>query len=147
NIPYKFNLLYRASRDGNTPAAFHAKCYNEGPTIVIVKISNSEKLVGGYNPFKWDSSNQDKSTKDSYIYLFTDRIDTKSAKVSYSEGDNYSIRNLVSHGPGFGGGSDLIEYLDSKWYSYPSNSYPKIDGIPTGGFNVDDYEVFQVIKK
>src|SRR5436305_10684682 len=25
NIPYKFNLLYRASRDGNTSAAFHAK--------------------------------------------------------------------------------------------------------------------------
>ncbi|RGB38441.1 hypothetical protein C1646_692237 [Rhizophagus diaphanus] len=28
NIPYNFNLLYRASRDGNTPAAFHAKCDN-----------------------------------------------------------------------------------------------------------------------
>ncbi|RGB30657.1 hypothetical protein C1646_710923, partial [Rhizophagus diaphanus] len=28
NISYNFNLLYRASRDGNTSAAFHAKCDN-----------------------------------------------------------------------------------------------------------------------
>lgn len=26
NIPYKFNLLYRASRDSYTPEAFHDKC-------------------------------------------------------------------------------------------------------------------------
>src|SRR6202012_5682016 len=28
NIPYKFNLLYRASRDGNTVREFHEKCDN-----------------------------------------------------------------------------------------------------------------------
>ena len=47
NIPYSFNLLYRASRDGNTVAAFHEKCDNKGPTIVIAKITNSEQIVGG----------------------------------------------------------------------------------------------------
>ncbi|PKK79390.1 hypothetical protein RhiirC2_842659 [Rhizophagus irregularis] len=147
NIPYKFNLLYRASRDGNAHATFHAKCDNKGPTIVIVKISNSEKIVGGYNPLKWDSSNQNKSTIDSYIYLFSDNIDTKSAKVSYSNGDNFSIRNSAAHGPGFGKGYDLIANQDgNNWYS-GTNSYPIIDGIPYGYFEVDDYEVFQVIKK
>ena len=29
NITYGFNLLYRASRDGNTAAAFHEKCDNK----------------------------------------------------------------------------------------------------------------------
>ena len=42
NIPYKFNLLYRASRDGNTTTAFHEKCDNKGATIVVAKIQNSE---------------------------------------------------------------------------------------------------------
>jgi hypothetical protein len=28
NIPYNFNLLYRSSRDGNSPEEFHAKCDN-----------------------------------------------------------------------------------------------------------------------
>src|SRR4051794_24437883 len=34
-IPYNFNLLYRASKDGNTVAAFHKKCDNKGATITI----------------------------------------------------------------------------------------------------------------
>ena len=36
SIPYNFNLLYRASRDGNTTAAFHKKCDNKGATIVVI---------------------------------------------------------------------------------------------------------------
>ena len=47
-IPYNFDLLYRASRDGNTAASFHRKCDNKGPTIVIAKITNSQQIVGGY---------------------------------------------------------------------------------------------------
>ncbi|RGB33208.1 hypothetical protein C1646_704998 [Rhizophagus diaphanus] len=148
NISYNFNLLYRASKDGNTPATFHAKCDNKGPTIVIVKISNSEKIVGGYNPLSWNTSNSGSSTNDSFIYLFTDGIDTKSAKVSHSNGDQNSVKNLDGYGPGFGRGTDLIGWSDGgRWYSNSTNSYPKIDGIPTGHFYVDDYEVFQVIKK
>src|SRR5277367_816856 len=53
NIPYRFKLLYRASRDDNTAAAFHEKCDNKGPTIFIAKITNSEQIVSGYNPFDW----------------------------------------------------------------------------------------------
>ncbi|POG64530.1 hypothetical protein GLOIN_2v1881269 [Rhizophagus irregularis DAOM 181602=DAOM 197198] len=45
NIPYNFNLLYRASRDSNTPAEFHAKCDNKGATIVVVKIKISEQMA------------------------------------------------------------------------------------------------------
>ncbi|CAB4377946.1 unnamed protein product [Rhizophagus irregularis] len=37
-IPFNFNLLYRASRDGNTATAFHTKCDNKGATIVILFI-------------------------------------------------------------------------------------------------------------
>jgi hypothetical protein len=48
NILYYFNLLYRASRDGNTTTAFHEKCINQGAIIVIVKIcefkSNSWRI-------------------------------------------------------------------------------------------------------
>jgi hypothetical protein len=45
NIPYSFNLLYRASRDGDTAEAFHARCNNKGATLVIVKVT--EQLIGG----------------------------------------------------------------------------------------------------
>ena len=70
NIPYSFNLLYRASRDGNTPAAFHARCDNKGATIVIAKIRDSDQIVGGYNPLAWNSSDSMKSTNDSFIFIY-----------------------------------------------------------------------------
>jgi hypothetical protein len=82
-IPYKFNLLYRASGDGDIPATFHGKCDNKGSTIVIVKIANSEQIVGGYNPLDWNGNCIWKSTNDSFIFSFADRNNIQSAKIGY----------------------------------------------------------------
>ncbi|RGB35293.1 hypothetical protein C1646_667821 [Rhizophagus diaphanus] len=139
---YKLNLLYRASRDGNTPLAFHAKCDNKGATIIIARVKNSKQIVGGYNPLFWDSSNSCNSTKNSFLFSFTDKNDLQSAKVVYSKGDLNSIRSYSQWGPVFG--TDLhaayIPTIDS-WRasvcSYPSLSLPSI-------FKIEDYEVFQV---
>src|SRR6266542_937008 len=73
DIPYYFKLIYRASRDGNKVEEFHKKCDNKGATIVVVKIKNSEQIVGGYNPLDWDSSNTFKYNKDSFIFSFTNK--------------------------------------------------------------------------
>jgi hypothetical protein len=145
--PCKFNLLYRASRDGNTTATFHAKCDNKGATIIIVKIKNSEQIVGGYNPLSWDSSNKDKFTYDSFIFSFTDRNNLHSAKVGYSYGDDYSIGCHGGWGPIFGSGTDGKQDFNlygDTWYRDVNRSYPNV-GIPAS-FKADDYEVFQVIK-
>ncbi|EXX76916.1 hypothetical protein GLOIN_2v1872262 [Rhizophagus irregularis DAOM 181602=DAOM 197198] len=145
-IPYNFNLLYRASRDGNTATAFHEKCDNKGATIVVVKITNSEQIIGGYNPLTWDTSGW-KSTYDSFIFSFLNKYDFKSAKVSYSNGNAKSIGCRAINGPIFGGGCDLCFYKGT-WYSFingHNSSYLKID-IP-GSFKPEDYEVFQVVKK
>ncbi|GBC07368.1 hypothetical protein RclHR1_07410004 [Rhizophagus clarus] len=146
NIPYNFNLLYRASRDGNTVAAFHAKCDNKGATMVIVQISNSNQTVGGYNPFDWDLLSAWKSTRDSFLFSFVNKDDLQSAKVGYSNGDSCSIYSgHATYGPLFGGGHELGFY-NNRWYNNGSQTYPDV-GIPSGNFNVDDYEVFQVVKK
>ncbi|PKK70108.1 BTB-domain-containing protein [Rhizophagus irregularis] len=144
NIPYNFNLLYRASRDGNTAADFHKKCDNKGATIVIAKVTDSEQIVGGYNPLFWNEKcNTNKSTNDSFIFTLTDRTNFQTAKVSYSNGDPNSIQNYSVHGPVFGA-TDLYENNGSNWCSKSDSiSYPKIDEMPIGKFYVDDYEVFQ----
>jgi len=147
NIPYGFNLLYRASRDGYTAAAFHSKCDDKGATIVIAKVKNSGQIIGGYNPLQWDSSNSNKSTKDSFIFSFTDKNNLQSANVVYSKGDQYSIKCLSHCGPVFGNGNDLVLNYESDpnmWFSR-SHSYPTLN-LPYR-ISVDDYEVFQVIKK
>ncbi|GBB93249.1 hypothetical protein RclHR1_02140002 [Rhizophagus clarus] len=79
------------------------------------------------------------------FYIHTFRSSKSSNSKSYSNGDPKSIQNYSVHGPVFGS-SDLYENNGSSWFSNPS-SYPKIDDMPIGKFYVDDYEVFQVIKK
>jgi hypothetical protein len=147
NIPYKFNLLYKASRDGNTACAFHEKCDNKGATIVIVKIANSEQIVGGYSPLDWDGNSIWKSTNKSFVFSFTDRNNLQSAKVGYCNNNQSAMYCNSGYGPTFGSGRDLHCQNNGVWYSNNPHSYPKVDGIPYKNFYVEDYEVFQVIKK
>jgi hypothetical protein len=166
NVNYKFDLLYRASRDGNTAAEFHNKCDDKGATIVIAKITNSDHILGGYNPLDWNGFGY-KFTKDSFIFSFTNRMIFKTAKVGYYNYDQYnqdqdSIFCSQSYGPTFGSGHDL----SFQYPKYPSVtnsisrnpcSYTKID-IPItnckiysyyrnyDSFYIEDYEVFQIIK-
>ncbi|RIA86822.1 hypothetical protein C1645_828698 [Glomus cerebriforme] len=50
DLPFKFNLIYRASREGFEIDKFHNICNNKGLTIVVIKVHNSRKIIGGYNP-------------------------------------------------------------------------------------------------
>ncbi|GBB83707.1 hypothetical protein RclHR1_01040012 [Rhizophagus clarus] len=145
HIPYDFKLLYRASRDGKSITAFHEACDNKGATIVIAKIEGSEEVVGGYNPLEWNTSGSWGSTKDSFLFSFKNRMNIHSLKIGYSKGDEYSIHCGLGYGPFFGIGIDLGCNSDGTWISNTSTSYTKIN-IPSN-FIVDDYEVFQIIKK
>jgi hypothetical protein len=78
-----------------------------------------------------------------FIFSFANRSNLQSAKVGYSNGDGCSVFSRSDYGPLFGGGHDLAFY--NKWYKTKSSSYPDV-GIPNN-FDVDDYEIFQVIKK
>ncbi|GBB93006.1 hypothetical protein RclHR1_00210002 [Rhizophagus clarus] len=143
---YKFNLLYRASRDGNTATEFHTKCDNKGATIAIVKIKNSEQIVGGYNPLHWDLSYRYKSTNESFIFSFTNKNDLQTAKMVYSSGDQHSIYCGPIHGPSFGSGL-YVNYNNNPnvWCSTHTSCYSSIN-LPKS-MSVDNYEVFQVIRK
>ena len=145
NNPYSFKLLYSSSGDGNTVAAFYAECDNKRATIVMVKIKNSEQIVGGYNPLFWDSSNSWKKLNDSFLFSFTDR-NIITAKVSYCNINNSRVYCHQDYGPVFGF-SDL--YIDMIYNSSDTwcSTYPKIDDMPTGYFKVDYYEVFQGTRK
>ncbi|EXX67397.1 BTB/POZ domain-containing protein [Rhizophagus irregularis DAOM 181602=DAOM 197198] len=144
NNPYEFELIYRASKYGNAPSIFHEKCDNKSNMIVVAKLVDSNKIVGGYNPLSWENCEKFQSTKDSFIFSFTDMNDLQSGKVGYSKFKNHSIYSEPGYGPAFGGGCDLICLNDGKWMSL-SYTYPDIN-IPKN-FNVEDYEVFHVVKE
>jgi hypothetical protein len=60
NIPYDFNLLYRANKDETDTNIFHNKCDNKGATIVIAKVKGKDQMIGRYNPLEWNSSDSHK---------------------------------------------------------------------------------------
>jgi hypothetical protein len=48
----KWKLIFRASKENFQATAFHSKCDNQGPTIVIIK-SSQGNIFGGYNSIPW----------------------------------------------------------------------------------------------
>ncbi|MDR3738138.1 MAG: TLD domain-containing protein [Terracidiphilus sp.] len=47
-----FTLLYRGSRDGMTPLAFHSLCDGKGPTLVLIRCDKGF-VFGGYAGASW----------------------------------------------------------------------------------------------
>ncbi|RHZ88718.1 hypothetical protein Glove_21g344 [Diversispora epigaea] len=141
-MPYKFELLFRCSRDGNNSSTFHQKCDNQGATIMIAKIQNSEQLVGGYNPLDWNSNGY-KNTNDSFLFSMSDKNNISGATIGRVSNSNAVYCNN-GYGPTFGGGHDLhCPNSNNNWSRNPS-SYTI--SIPTS-FIVSDWEVFKVVKQ
>ncbi|GBC21504.2 hypothetical protein GLOIN_2v574542 [Rhizophagus irregularis DAOM 181602=DAOM 197198] len=148
DIPYELKLLYRSSRDGFDAASFHRNCDNKGATIWIAKIQGTTQLIGGYNPLDWGGNCGWKNTTDSFLFNITDGKNISTAKLSYVNNNNArcAIYCQDAQGPHMGnlyctGTNSWIVYK----HSYVNLTYPKID-IPER-FMVENYEVFQVIKK
>ena len=67
---YEFNLLLCGSRDGFNVKPFKKKCYNKGATLVIIKLKEEDKIIGGYNPIKWSGSSRFLNSDKSLIFHF-----------------------------------------------------------------------------
>ncbi|CAG8712320.1 7543_t:CDS:1, partial [Gigaspora rosea] len=143
--PYKFVLLFRGSRDGFQNNIFHEKCDQKGATIVVAKIQNSNKLVGGYTPVDWDTSSQNKSSADSFIFSLSDLTNLSKVKLGRISSSYYSYAMYCynNNGPNFGSG-DL--HFNGTFVNANVNGYYSSVGISNGS-QIEDYEVFQVIKR
>ncbi|CAG8764836.1 4701_t:CDS:2 [Dentiscutata erythropus] len=149
--PFEFKLLLRGSRDGFGIDTFHDLCDNNGATIVVVKVENSGKVIGGYNPINWSKGKiigndyygriifRDYRcyTCNSFIFSLTNRNDSILSRVnSPIESIYWSSRK----GPYFG--DDLCMSSSSTWNSITRFYEHKIISEET--FFAEDYEVFQV---
>ncbi|PKC00795.1 hypothetical protein RhiirA5_427687 [Rhizophagus irregularis] len=77
NSPYKFQLLFRGSRDGLSGEKFYEICDNQNRTVTIIKVKDGSEILGGYNKVEWRSDGSYGTTKDSIIFSFNndDRIE------------------------------------------------------------------------
>ncbi|RGB37515.1 hypothetical protein C1646_756749 [Rhizophagus diaphanus] len=125
---YEYKLIFRGSRDGFTPKKFHEICDNQSLTVAIIKVKDSNEILGGYNPIAWKS-------------MFVNE------KVN-------AINYWARYGPSFGNG-DLMIYggagnsdFNNNYYNYcKKRSYEKNIRGTEDVFSVEEYEVFQIIKK
>ena len=60
-------LLFRGSRDGLGPQAFHSKCDNKGPTLVLVR-SSQGAVFGGFASQPWNSGDSWISAPGSFLF-------------------------------------------------------------------------------
>ncbi|RGB28701.1 hypothetical protein C1646_767496 [Rhizophagus diaphanus] len=145
NTYYEFNLILRGSRDGRDSKSFHSKCDKKGATITVIKIENSNQLVGGYNPLDWGVRStfgwsEQSSTPNSFLFSFNDNRNVGSGIISRPINFNGTVISDPNYGPNFG--KDLFMKF-GIWYSFP-NSYTDINIPKYIGLN--EYEVFQVKK-
>jgi hypothetical protein len=149
-LPYKFELLLRGSRDGFTPKKFHELCDGKPITVSFIKVKGTDEIIGGYNPLKWESSDTWGETKDSFIFSFKSKNNFfKDAILSNVRDINYAVANHPECGPHFG--DDLVIYASNESTDYVAcceREYYEMKIRDTeDNFSIEDYEVFQIIKR
>ena len=97
------NLLYKASRDGWTPAAFHQRCDNKGATYTRAVLTDGREL-GGYTSLSWDSNAGWKDDTTAFLYDGTRKYTTE--KGHWGPG-KYATYMNAGYFPTFGGGHDI----------------------------------------
>src|SRR5947199_7821048 len=70
NLPYNYELIFRESQEEFSKSIFEKKYFNIEQTVVIMKLKETEELVGGYNPVCWNL--KEKSPDEDY-WIKTDK--------------------------------------------------------------------------
>ena len=140
----KFQLIYKATVDGDSINDFDKKCLNKGPTLLIIK-SSKDKIFGGFSEKNWTPIGG-VSSPDSF--LFNIYLKKK-----------YNINNAyIHHYTGeFGYGDDKFYelkiknrflsvnsncYSISNYSEYYSTKYELTNGDEY--FKIKELEIFQI---
>jgi hypothetical protein len=140
---YEFKLIFRGSRDGFSPIKFHEICDNQTHLISIVKVKDSNEILGGYNPISWKSNDSFDKSKDSFIFSFKNDDRIENCILSRIVDEGVAIYNNSFCGPSFG--CDFVlygnDFYDSSYCM--KNAYEK--PIRTSfNFSVAELEVFKI---
>ena len=102
---FKYTLLYKATRDGDSSQIFHQLCDQKGPTLTLISTQAGWKF-GGYTDSSW-RSDEDPGTwsfqTGNNIFLFSLNLKKKYPSFNKTPG----IFCAGSKGPTFGHGFDI----------------------------------------
>ncbi|GBC12371.1 uncharacterized protein OCT59_025932 [Rhizophagus irregularis] len=146
NASYEFKLILRGSRDGFTPSKFHEICDKQSRTVTVIKVNNSNEILGGYNPIEWKSNNNFGVTKDSFIFSFENVNNIEKHILSRVKNESKAICSASDCGAYFY--DDLVMWGNNFYNSSHcrKSSYEKQIRNTENKFFVEEFEVFQIIK-
>ena len=143
NISY--NLIYRASRDGDTENDFHRNCDNIAPTLVL-GITPKRYIFGGYTTVNWNYCSG-KYLPDSEAFVFS--INQK--RKFHSNDKIHSVQSISGYCTIFGNGSNSLQIennilTSNNHWSNPNGSYgSNLNLTEDKNFSIKEFEIFQVI--
>jgi hypothetical protein len=159
----KWNLQYRASRDGFDAEEFHKRCDGIANTLTVIK-SEHGNIFGGFTEKAWDSSGECYEDPEAFIFSLVNK-ENKPFKVMCTNGFNAIICES-SLGPSFGGqnGDDIlicsnshvnksslcnfgssykhVDYPNDEEHDYQNDEEQKTMSILAGSY--DDFQILEI---
>ncbi|WP_298986807.1 PEP_CTERM-anchored TLD domain-containing protein [uncultured Roseibium sp.] len=125
------NIYTKQSGDVSTD--WHAAVDNMGATITVLELDNGN-IIGGYNPFSWNSSQGYNRQHDTAAFLFNLSNETVYEHSRY----DYVTYNTSSYGPTFGGGHDLhVQSNLVNGYANIGHTYGDVSSYGTNDYRVE----------
>jgi hypothetical protein len=133
---YKFELIYRGSRDGIDNKSFKSKCNGRVASLVLVKVQGSDKIFGGYSSIGFNSLGNDYTVVYGYglrkynavgnfIFSFENENDDQNMRISRVVNNSDAILDHFDSGFNFGQGSlCMIEqnlHINNISHNYEDN--------------------------
>jgi len=100
----RFDLIFRATRDGWDSTDFHRLCDRVDPTVTVLR-NNHDRLLGGYTPLSWGEGSGYRKDDSLTGFVFSLTLMQKCPMKESSK--QYSISDTSSTCPKFGGGYDI----------------------------------------
>ncbi|CAG8557732.1 6460_t:CDS:2 [Acaulospora colombiana] len=148
--PYELKLLLRKDGKNFSINDFWKSCNREQNLIVILKVRETNEILGGYNPIGWSIPSDDwhyAKTYGSFIFSLKNGNMKRSilSKVKHAKA---AIINNRDYGPRFGA-TDLSMYVGPRrelLYFCRQQNYEKPIRNSAQNFDISHIEVFKISK-
>ncbi len=152
NENQKWQLVYKATKNGFNADSFHRCCDNQGPTLTVI-LSSKGYLFGGYTAVSWGIEGGWMVDKTAFLFTLINPYDIPPTKYTINSAGEYAILSNFRSGPVFGVW-DIFIYLQDDENEESNSCFPShyIDSTGRGNltftgsihFSVTDLEMYHL---